>query len=191
MKKHILIWAASIAMLVCAWGISNATLPDDASLAPFPRTATIGEKTEVRNLAATITAVTFADRITDAKGWSASGTWLVVNLEAETTRAYEGGLFSFARLAVGERTFSMTERGTTFYRERLDTGVPRAGSIAFELPADIADDPAAADAVLRIAIPPGVPDKVERDGLIELPLDLTTIASDNDVPLAETDWANR
>ena len=57
MKKHILIWLATVALLVCAWGVSKATLPDDAPNAPFSTVAQIGEPASTRNLVVTATDV--------------------------------------------------------------------------------------------------------------------------------------
>lgn len=185
MRKHILVWLLTIALLVVAWGVSKATLPDDSTIAPFPVTATIGDQSVTRNLAATVTDVRLADRVTDAKGWSAEGSWLVVDLEAASVVTQELSTLSLAQLVIGDRTFSATDRGTTFLAQRLITGVPRSGSLAFELP----DDALTGRATLRLGVPSGAPGEVLLDGLIELPLVLDDLPHDAEVLLDENGWA--
>jgi hypothetical protein len=185
MKKHVLVWLATAALLVCAWGVSKATLPDDAPNAPFPTVAQIGEQASTRNLVATVTDVHLADRVTDVKGWSAEGTWLVVDLEAATGVTQDLSTLSFAELTIGERTFTATDRGTTFVEHALVTGVPRAGSLAFELPDDVAGD----RATLRLGVPGAGGREIRRDAVIELPLDLSTLPAEAEVLLDENGWA--
>lgn len=185
MRKHVLVWLLTAALLACAWLVSKATLPDDATIAPFPATAQIGEETAARNLVVTITDVHLANRVTDAAGWSADGTWLVVDLDAAGAGADDIGLLTVAELTIGERTFSATDRGTTFLGQRLVTGVPRAGSLAFELPADVTDDVA----TLRLGVPTGPPGEVLSDGVIDLSIALGALAVEREVVLHETGWA--
>ncbi|MFB8188312.1 hypothetical protein ACFC14_03240 [Microbacterium sp. NPDC055988] len=185
MKKHVLIWLATVALLVCAWGVSKATLPDDAPNAPFPTVAKIGEEASTRNLVATVTDVRLADRVTDAKGWSADGTWLVVDLEAATGVTQDLSSSRLAELTIGDRTFSATDRGTTFAAERLVTGVPRSGSLAFELPDDVTGD----RATLRLGVPGSGVGEVVRDAVIDLPIDLAALPVEAEVLLDENGWA--
>jgi hypothetical protein len=184
-KKHVLVWLLTAALLACAWVMSKTPLPDDASIAPFPATAQIGEQAATRNLVATVTDVHLAHRVTDAAGWSADGTWLVVDLEAAAGVTQDLSTLSLAQLTIGERTFSATDRGTTFVRQRLVTGVPRAGSLAFELPDDVTGD----RATLRLGVPGAAVGEVLLDGVIDLPLDLSALRVDDEVLLAENGWA--
>lgn len=185
MKKHVLIWVATAALIACAWMVSKITLPDDAPDAPFPVIARIGEPASTRSLVATVTDVRLAERVTDAKGWSAEGTWLVVDLEAESVLTQELSTLAVTELVIGDRTFTATERGTTFRQQRLVTGVPRSGSLAFELPDDVGDD----RATLRLAAPGAGGTEVLRDGVIELPVDLGELSVEDEVLLAENGWA--
>ncbi|MDF2509257.1 MAG: hypothetical protein K0Q52_3116 [Microbacterium sp.] len=185
MKKHVLIWLATTALLACAWGISKATLPDDAPNAAFPTVAQIGEEAATRNLVATVTDVHLADRVTDVKGWSADGTWLVVDLEAATGVTQDLGTLRLAELTIGDRTFSATDRGTTFVEQRLVTGVPRSGSLAFELP----DDVTGGRAMLRLGVPGAAVGEVLRDAVIELSIDLAALPVEAEVLLDENGWA--
>ena len=185
MKKTVLIWLLTAALLAAAWGVSKLTLPDDAGTAPFPRIATVGEPATVRNLTATVTDVRLAERVTDAEGWSAGGTWLVVDLEAATGLTQDLSTLRLAELTVGDHTFRATERGTTFFQQALVTGVPRAGSLAFELPDDVAGE----HATLRLGVPGAGGSEVLLDGVIELPIDLAELPVDAEVLLDENGWA--
>jgi hypothetical protein len=146
--------------------------------------ATLGEQSTTRNLAVTVTDVRLAKRVTDAKGWSAEGSWLVVDLEAASVVTQELSTLTFAQLVIGDRTFSATDRGTTFLAQRLITGVPRSGSLAFELP----EDALTGSATLRLGVPSGAPGEVLLDGVIELPVLLDDLPVDAEVLLDENGW---
>jgi len=186
-KKQVLTWLLTAALLACAWVVVKVTLPDDATIAPFPATAQVGEQAAVRNLVVTVTDVHLAERVTDAEGWAADGTWLVIDLEAAGAGTQDRGTLGLAQLTIGERTFSATERGTTFYQQRLVTGVPRAGSLAFELPDEVTGDRAS----LRLGVPSGAPGEVLDDGVIDLSLDLAALTAEPEVLLDENGWADR
>ncbi|MEW1962420.1 hypothetical protein AB0269_08190 [Microbacterium sp. NPDC077644] len=185
MKKHILVWSLTAALLAGAWLVSKATLDDDAPTSPFVTTARVGEQATTRNLAVTVHDVRLANRVTDAAGWSAQGTWLVIDLDAATVLTQESGLLSFARLTVGERTFSATDRGSTFADQRLVTGVPRTGSLAFEL----ADDVMGGQATLSLAVGTAGGDVIA-DGVIEVPIDLGDLPIEAEATLVESGWAD-
>ncbi|UPL10062.1 DUF4352 domain-containing protein [Microbacterium sufflavum] len=187
MKKHVLVWLLTAALLAGAWVVSKVTLPDDAATAAFPRTTQIGEEAAVRNLVVTVTDVRLADRVEDADGWSADGTWLVVDLEAASAVTQDLSTLSLAQLTIGDRTFSATDRGTTFAQQRLVTGVPRAGSLAFELPDDVTDD----RATLRLGVAGAGIGEVLLDGVVDLPLDLADLPVEAAILLDENGWARR
>lgn len=185
MKKHVLVWLATAALLACAWVVTRITLPDDAPSAPFAVVAQVGEEAVTRNLVVTVTDVRLADRVTDVTGWSAAGTWLVVDLEAATGVTQNLSTLSLAELTIDDRTFSATERGTTFAEQRLVTAVPRAGSLAFELPDDVRAD----RATLRLGVPGSGVGQVQLDGVIDLPIELAALPVDAEVLLDENGWA--
>ena len=181
MKEKLLVWSFTVVLIVAAWGISKATLPDDAATAPFTTIATLGEPAAARNLAVTVTDVRVASRVTDAAGWTAEGTWVVVDLEAAAVVTQNATNLRFAQLVIGDRTFEATDRGETFYEQRLITGVPRSGSLAFELP----DDAITGTATLRL----GTDREVLLDGLVELTLQLDELPVEAEITLEETGWA--
>lgn len=187
MRRHVLTWLLTAALLACAWMVSKAALPDSSTIEAFPATAQIGEETGARNLVVTVTDARIASRVSDAAGWTADGNWLVIDLEAAGAGEHGPSALSLAELTIGERTFSATERGTTFARQVLVTGVPRSGSLAFELP----DDETRETGVLRLGIPTGARGEVLLDGVIDLPLDLSTLPVSSEIVLDENGWARR
>lgn len=180
---HVARWALTLLLLTGAWFLVKVTLPEGSSLAPFPTVATIGEQASARNLVVTVTDVHAARRVTSSDGWSADGTWLVVDLEAASVQ--EPSLLSHANLFIGERTFAPTDRGTTFARHPLMTGVPQSGSLAFELPADALRG----TATLRLGLLTADDGTVPLDGVIELMIDLDATPVEAEVPLQENGWA--
>jgi len=178
-------WSLTVALLAGAWVLNTVALPDGSSEASFVTRTTIGESATTRNLELTVTGVRAARTLTDPQGWSAGGektqgTWLVIDLDAAALQSQYAASLGFAELTIGDRTFGATERGETFYRQRLVTGVPRSGSLAFELPADALKG----TATLRLSIPADV----RYDGIIELPIALGDIPVEESIVLSETGW---
>lgn len=173
-------WSLTVALLAGAWVLNTVALPDGSSEASFATRATIGEAATTRNLELTVTGVRAARTLTDPQGWSAEGAWLVVDLDAAATQSQYAATLGFAELTIDERTFRATERGETFFRQRLVTGVPRSGSLAFELP----DDSLHGTAMLRLS----VSSDVRYDGIIEIPIALEDLPIDESIVLSETGW---
>lgn len=179
-RSKILPWLLTAVLLAGAWVIVKATLPVDAAQEPFVTTATLGEAASARNLVTTVTDVHAARSVTDATGWSADGDWLVIDLEAAAQVTQEGASLRTATLVIGDRTFTATERGTTFLNQALVTGVPRSGSLAFQLP----DDAWTEHATLRLGL--GTP---VLDGVIEMGIDLSDLPFEPEVSFEENGWA--
>ncbi|MDQ0615186.1 hypothetical protein QF046_002827 [Microbacterium sp. W4I4] len=185
-------WTLTVVLLAGAWALNTVALPDGSSEASFATRTTIGEPAATRNLELTVTDVRAARTITDPQGWSAGfektqGTWLVVDLDAASVQSQYAASLSFAELTIGDRTFGATERGETFFRQRLVTGVPRSGSLAFELPDDVIEGEALkGTATLRL----GVPSDVRYDGIIETLITLEDLPVEESIILAETGWTH-
>lgn len=177
-------WTLTGLLLVCAWGVSKATLPDEAAIAPFRTVAEQDRLATTRDLAVTVTDVRAAQKVADAEGWSAEGTWLVVDLEVAAVQSQDARL-GLSELVVGKRTFSATDRGVTLHRTMLIPGVPRAGALAFELPADALHG----RATLRLGTPTGPRGDAALDGVIELELDLDEVPVEREIALPEIGWA--
>ncbi|WP_146008103.1 DUF4352 domain-containing protein [Microbacterium aurantiacum] len=181
MKTVILPWLLTVVLLAGAWALVKITLPVGSAQEPFVTAAELGEEAFARNFAVTVTEVHAARTVIDSEGWSAEGTWLVVDLEAAAQVKQEGTSLRVATLTIGERTFSATDRGATFYREGLVTGVPRSGSLAFEIPDDVLGE----HATLRL----GATGNPVLDGVIEMRIDLAALPVDSEVTLQENGWA--
>ncbi|MEV4776104.1 hypothetical protein [Microbacterium sp. LWH12-1.2] len=181
MKTIVLPWLLTLGLLAGAWAVVKITLPVGSAQEPFVTVATLDEEATARNFAVTVTDVHAARTVIGADDWSAEGTWLIVDLEASAEVKQEGTSLRVATLTIGERTFSATERGTTFYRQGLVTGVPRSGSLAFELP----DDALSGDATLRL----GATGNPVLDGVIEMRIDLEALPVESEVTLQENGWA--
>ena len=84
---------------------------------------------------------------------------------------------------VDDLTFRASERPESLFRSDLSVGIPRAGSIAFEIPAELVDRPA----VLRLA----TDDDTRLDSVMEIAVDLGALERDGEAELADTGWAER
>lgn len=173
-------WAVGAALVVAAWGVAAVTPPDDAATNPFPVNVSVGEHGVGRNIAGTVTDVRRAETVS-AGGWSADGNWVVVDLDIEAVVSEFGVRLNRATLDLDGRTYSASERPDSLRSAPLSVGIPRSGSLAFELP----DSAAGGDAVLRLGL-----DADERlDSVIVLELDLADIEVDNETALVETGWS--
>lgn len=176
-----LAWVAGAGCLVAAWFVASVTPTDADAAAPFVVTAAVGEPAVGRTLSVTVLDARLADAVTGPRGWSAEGSWLVVDLAAEAVDSEVSNLLGDARLVVGDREFRASERPDSMLRTPLAVGIPRAGSIAFELPADALTGLA----VLRIS---GDED-TRLDSLIELELTLDELEHTDATTLRPTGWA--
>jgi hypothetical protein len=179
-RSKVVPWVLTAALLVGAWAIVKVTLPVDSAQEPFVTAATLDETASARNLVVTVTDVHAARAVTDDAGWSADGAWLVIDLDAAAQVTQQGASLRTATLVVGNRTFSATERGTTFLDQALVTGVPRSGSLAFQLP----DDAWTEHGTLRLGLANPV-----LDGVIEMRIDLADLPFEREVSLQENGWA--
>lgn len=177
-------WATAAGMLVLAWLVALGTPDRDAATAPFAVTAQLGQEATGRNIAATITGVRMATSgVADGAGWTAPGTWLVVDLSAQAVSSEIGANLSYARLTLGDRSFQASERPRSLFRQPLAAGIPTSGTLVFELPA-VAQE-GAATLSLGLSVDPRL------DSVIELPLDLATVSRSPEIAWNPPDWTNR
>jgi len=174
-------WALSAVLVVAAWGLVQLQKPEDAPYDSFVTTTTIGERGVTRNLAITVTAVRAARTVSDGGRWRAQGTWLVVDFDAAAVEDQFAALLATSDLRIGGRIFSATERGDTAKGMTLVTGVPRHGSIAFELPEGALRGPATLVFATEY--------DTSADGVIEVAIDLDDVAIQNEVELDPIGWA--
>lgn len=175
-------WAIGGALIVAAWGVALITPPEDAFERPFPVTVEVGERGEGRNIAITVHDVRRADGAS-AGEWTAEGNWVIVDLDAEAVVAEFGTLLSLATLEVDGRTYAASERPDSLRRGSLSVGIPRSGSLAFELPDDVEPE----DAVLTF----GLDTDPRLDSLIVVPIDLSETDVESDAELQPSEWSTR
>jgi hypothetical protein len=175
-------WAIGGALIAAAWGVALITPPEDAFERPFPVTVDVGELGEGRNIAITVHDVRRAEAAS-AGEWTAVGNWVIVDLDAEAVVAEFGTLLNLATLEVDGRTYAASERPDSLRRGSLSVGIPRSGSLAFELPDGV--DPA--DAVLTL----GLDSDPRLDSLIVVPIDLSRIDVESDAELQPSGWSTR
>ncbi|RXZ73233.1 hypothetical protein [Agromyces albus] len=178
-------WAAALggtALVVAAWGTALVT-PDDAEAErPFSVPVEIGDRGEGRNLAVTVTGIRAADAAT-IDGWDAEGPWLIVDLEAAAVQSDLRATLSHATLSVDGRTYRASERPPdSMFRSELAVGVPRSGSIAFELPEEALGDDVA---VLSL----GLEADPRLDSLIEVHFEPSTLDRIEEAELMSSGWA--
>lgn len=138
-------WAVGILLLVLASLLLRIVPTDADSERPFVVTAAVGERASARTFDVTVSNVELVD-VLRAGDWKQPGNWLVVDVSAEGTgsdvTAYLGRaafvLDAGAGTDAASREYRASERFMSLVAEPLVTGVPRAGTIAFELPADAA-----------------------------------------------------
>ena len=175
-------WAVGAGLVGAAWGVAALTPADDASEAPFPVSVAVGERGVGRNVAITVVDIRRASSVS-AQDWSAEGNWVVVDLDAAAVTSEPGTTLRLATLETAGRTFSASERPESLATQPLAVGIPRSGSVAFELP----DDIEAGEAVLTF----GLSSDPRLDSLIVLQVDLDEIEVQTDAELRPTGWAQR
>ncbi|SFS13554.1 hypothetical protein SAMN04487846_2719 [Microbacterium sp. cf046] len=175
-------WAIGAALVTAAWGVAVITPPEEASELPFPVAVEIGERGTGRNVAITVSDIRRAQEVR-AGEWAAEGNWVVVDLDAEAVVSEFGTLLTLATLEIDGRTFGASERPESLLRASLAVGIPRSGSVAFELPADVQGG----HGVLTF----GLDTDPRLDSIIVLDIDLDDIDIDADAELRPTGWSER
>jgi hypothetical protein len=178
--KPWLVWTVGVALLAAAWAVVQITPDDSIAEAPFAVEASVGREARGRSIAVTVTDVRLGDRAV-AGGWQADGTWLVVDVEAAARATETGALLKGATLEIDGLTYRASERPNSLFGASLSVDIARAGSLAFELP----DELAGKTGVLRLS----QSEETRLDSLIELPIDLASIDRETEVELLPTEWA--
>lgn len=176
-------WAGGIACVVAAWGVAFVTPDEEAASDPFVIQTALDKPAQGRNIAVTVTDARIADEVTAPRGWSAEGTWLVLDLEAQAVVSETRSALSYVVLQAGGRTFQASERGRSLYREPLAVGIPQSGTVAFEIPADVAE-------LTTATVQLGVSSDPRLDSVIELPLNLAELPRPGHVEWFATRWTN-
>lgn len=172
-------WLTGIGFVAAAWVVMALTPPVDAREAPFAVIAEIGEPATGRNIEVTVTALHRASTAT-AQEWQAEGNWLVVDLDAAAVISDQAASLREVTFTIDGRTFSASERPDSILDESLLVGVPRSGSVAFELPAELT----AGSGILTFALSTDS----RLDSVIELAVDLDELPVEREVVLEPTEW---
>ncbi|NYF17014.1 hypothetical protein HDC37_001842 [Microbacterium sp. AK009] len=177
-----LAWAIGLVLVVAAWGVIQITPTQDDAETPFPLAAGIDQAATARGFAVAVTDVRLGARAV-AGGWSADGTWLVVDLEAEATHEEDGTVLDRADLTIDGVTYRASERPSSLFGSGLTPGIPRQGSVAFELPSDV---------VRRAAtLELGLNEDARLDSAVTVSIDLAELELLDEVEVRETAWASR
>lgn len=177
--KPWVVWAVGVTLLVVAWGVTKVTPGAELTEASFVTPATIGERALGSELALTIDEVVIASTVSDARGWTAEGQWLIVDLQMSAQTTEEVTSLSTAILTVDGKMYQASERPQSLFLESLGADIVTTGSVAFELPAG-ADSQAA---TLRFAPKAG---DVRLDSVIELSFDLGDLSHERSRELRPT-----
>ena len=187
--RHALNGAGLVVILVVA-GIVAHTTPNEAQQqAAVPVRGQIGDTLTGRNIRATVDDVHVAEKVEASNGWAGptTGVWVVVDASVEAR--VNGAIFGYARIKVGDATYSASTRPdrATIAATGLSVGIPWTGPLMFELPADLVSSDAARHAELQLAV-----DADPRaDSMLVMPVDLHAIELET---VSETDrpvWGTR
>lgn len=175
-------WAIGLTCIVAAWFVALATPGEQQTQAPFEVPATIGETATGRNLAVTITDLRRASEVS-ADGWMAEGNWVVVDLEVESLLTEDATSLANTALEIGGTRFTASERPASLKSTPLAVGVPREGSLAFELPEGLQSGAARIELALKT--------DASLDSMIVLSFDLEDVAVEDRTDLLPTEWTSR
>ncbi|WP_072314702.1 hypothetical protein [Agrococcus sp. Marseille-P2731] len=179
--RRVVSWVVGLGMIALAALIGTLTLGDTETAQPFVVEAAVGERAEARLFAATVREVRATEQLSDASGWQAGGTWVVVDLDVEAMQTEVASLLSLAELDLGDRVISASERPESLRSASLRLGIPQSGSLAFELP----EGALTGEATLRL----GRSLETRVDTIVELRIDLAAIEREPSIELRETGWA--
>lgn len=183
-------WLATIVLLLAAGVVSAIAPPDDAEIAPFIVRGHIGESVEGRDIVATTTDVRTSTMVTGAadsmsdEPWTSEGNWLVVDLNVASVTGprivYITGAVTLdnAVFVLDGRDYRATERTPSMLNERLHPGIPRHGSLAFELPA------LTGAGVLHLS----TSSDTRMDSVLEIPIDLDALTPISETEIIEAEW---
>jgi len=187
--RHVANGAGLVVILVIAGVVAHTTPNDEQQQAPIPVRGQVGETLSGRNIAATVDAVRIAESVEASNGWAGptAGVWVVVDasVEANVTES----IFGYARLKVGDVTYSASTRPDrgTIAATGLSVGIPWTGPLMFELPRPLVTGDAARTAELQLAV-----DADPRaDSMLVMPVDLSAIEIEKVVETGRPVWGAR
>jgi len=187
--RHVANGAGLVVILVLAGVVAHTTPNDEQQQAPLPVRGQVGETLSGRNIAATVDAVRVAESVEASNGWAGptSGVWVVVDASVEANVTESN--FGYARLKVGDVTYSASTRPdrATIAATGLSVGIPWTGPLMFELPRPLVSGDASRTAELQLAV-----DADPRaDSMLVMPVDLSAIEIEKVVETGRPVWGAR
>ena len=187
--RHVANGAGLVVILVLAGVVAHTTPNDEQQQAPLPVRGQVGETLSGRNIAATVDAVRVAESVEASNGWAGptSGVWVVVDASVEANVTESN--FGYARLKVGDVTYSASTRPdrATIAATGLSVGIPWTGPLMFELPRLLVSSDASRTAELQLAV-----DADPRaDSMLVMPVDLSAIEIETVVETERPVWGAR
>lgn len=184
--RTLLGWAAGAAMIAAAAALIAIIPPPNADPDPFVATVAQGERGIGRNIDITVVGVRRTHEISVASytGWNATGNWLVVEVRAASVVTQTGANLSGAQFLIDGKTYTASNRPDALYTlmgQALVPGVPRTGSIVFELPETMTSGSG------ELAF--SVNSDVRADSQIRVPVDLAKVPAVASVELARVEWS--
>lgn len=175
--------AGAAVLLVLAFAVARTEPGEGVSFAPFVSRVEQGQLGEGRDVQAVVDRALLADEV-ELGSWTGetTGVWLVVDARMATT---ESPGLAAAELRVGDRMWRPSTRPSSgaLQLTPLAAGLPMRGSLVFELPAELLEEPDAARAVLRLAT-----DTDSRlQSVVELELDLAAMPREGRLELARAE----
>jgi hypothetical protein len=187
--RHVANGAGLVVILVIAGVVAHTTPNDEQQQAPIPVRGELGETLSGRNIEATVDSVRIAESVEASNGWAGptTGVWVVVDASVETNVTEAN--FGYARLKVGDVTYSASTRPdlATIAQTGLTAGIAWTGPLMFELPRPLVSSDAARTAELQLAV-----DADPRaDSMLVMPVDLSAIAIEKLVATDRPVWGAR
>lgn len=184
--RTLLGWAAGAAMIAAAAGLIAIIPPPNADPDPFVTTVARGERGVGRNIDVTVVGLrrTREVSVPSYTSWNATGNWLVVDVRAASVVTQTGANLSGAQFLIDGKTYTASNRPDALYTlmgKALVPGVPRTGSIVFELPGTMTSGSG------ELAF--SVNSDVRADSQIRVPVDLAKVPTAPTVELARVEWS--
>ena len=189
--RHAINGAGLVVILVIAGTVAHTTPSDAQQQAAIPVRGQIGDTLSGRNIRATVDDVRIAQSVEASNGWAGptTGVWVVVDASVEARVSDQRAIFGYARLKVGDVTYSASTRPdtATIAAKGLSVGIPWTGPLMFELPAALVSSDAARHAELQLAI-----DADPRaDSMLVMPVDLHAIEIESVIETDRPVWGTR
>lgn len=184
-----------LAALLFVSGVIANGIPDESVRdAPFELHGALGETLTGRNLSATVTGAQFVQQPRGelwGEPWAAEsgGIWLVVDAEAACVVSLchlQSVMLDVdgTRWSASERPSSLSVAQTT-----LAAGIPTAGALLFEVPAELASEAADATAPVPAQLRLGIGSDDRLDSLLVIEIDLAGLQQRRSADIAEPGWA--